>query len=396
VLLDCAQAVSHLPLDVRELDCDFLVFSGHKVYGPTGIGVLYGKAELLERMPPWQGGGDMIESVTFAKTTYAGPPNKFEAGTPNIAGAVGLGAALDYLSALGPEAVAAHEDALLRRATERLQAIDGVRIIGTAANKAAVVSFVVETPPLSALDVGTKLDLEGIAVRTGHHCCEPVMQRFSIAGTARASFAAYNTLAEVDAFADALAEVVEAARHARSLRLAEEQERCPGQGELCGSAGQTCPPKKDFTYAPAAAESPEAAAAEVAEVFEMLEDWNDRYQYVLELGERLPPMSEEMKTECTRVRGCQSTVYLAARHRPGTADVLEFLADSDADLVRGLIGLIERLFSGQRAKDILAFDVEGYFRKLGLDQHLSLTRRNGLAAMVQRVRQHAAGLAAGA
>jgi cysteine desulfurase/selenocysteine lyase len=394
VLIDAAQSASHLPLDVREMNCDFLVFSGHKVYGPTGIGVLYGKAELLEAMPPWQGGGDMIHSVTFPRTTYADLPNKFEAGTPNIAGVVGLGAALDYFRAVGPENAMMHESALLRHATEKVQQIHGVRIIGTAANKAGVLSFIVEEPRLSPLDVGTRLDLEGIAVRTGHHCCQPTMERFGISGTARATFAMYNTLAEVDIFAAVLAQIVEeAGRRSRSLAVAPEPQTCPGEVVLCGSAHDTCPPKLELAYAPAIAATPEAAAEEILEYFEFLDTWNDRYQYLMELGEKLPVMPDELKTECTRVHGCQSTVFLTARQKPGTKDVLEFLADSDAHLVRGLIGLLEHVFSGQKAENILAFDVEGFFARLGLDQHLTIGRRNGLAAMVQRIRLHAEALA---
>jgi cysteine desulfurase/selenocysteine lyase len=394
VLIDAAQSAPHVPLDVQEMDCDWLVFSGHKLYGPTGIGALYGKAELLDAMPPWQGGGDMIKSVSFAKTTYADLPSKFEAGTPHVAGVVGLGAAIDYVQAVGLEQAAAHEDALLRHATERLKRLRGVRIVGNATNKAAVLSFLVTDPPVSPLDVGTRLDLEGVAVRTGHHCCQPLMERFGITGTARMSLALYNTQADVDAFGDALAKVIdEATRRSRSLALAEGKQTCPAEEVLCGSTHVTCPPKLGLAYAPAAADSPQSAADEIAEVFEFLEDWSDRYQYLIELGEKLPPMPEEMKTECTRVHGCQSVVHMTARKKPGTDDVLEFLADSDAELVRGLIGLLEHVFSGQRARDILAFDVEAFFRRLGLDQHLTLGRRNGLAAMVQRLRQHAAGLA---
>jgi cysteine desulfurase/selenocysteine lyase len=396
VLLDAAQSASHLPLDVRELGCDFLVFSGHKVYGPTGVGVLYGKAELLEAMPPWQGGGDMIHSVSFARTTYADLPNKFEAGTPNIAGVVGLAAALDYLQALGLEQAAAHEDALLRRATEQLAQVPGVRVVGTAAHKAAVLSFLVDEPRLSPLDVGSRLDLEGIAVRTGHHCCQPLMDRFGISGTARASFAVYNTAAEVDAFVGALGQIVQdARRRSKPLAVAEKQD-CPGEAELCHSSHGTCPPKLEVAYPPAAAATPNEAAEEIAEVFEFLDSWDDKYQYLVEMGEKLRPMPDEMKTECTRVHGCQSTVYLAAREKPGARGVLEFLADSDAQVVRGLIGLLAHVFSGQKAENILRFDVEGFFRRLGLDQYLSLNRRNGLAAMVQRIKVHAAALAGAA
>jgi cysteine desulfurase/selenocysteine lyase len=197
VLVDGAQAAPHLAVDVQELDCDFYAFSGHKMCGPTGIGVLYGRAELLEAMQPFKGGGDMIRTVTFEKTTYAPIPHKFEAGTPPIAAAIGLGAAVDYLSALGMPAIAADEHAVLRCATERLQDMPGVRILGTARDKAAVLSFVLEG--IHPHDVGTLLNLEGVAVRTGHHCAQPLMKRLGVAATSRASFAFYNTLAEVEA-----------------------------------------------------------------------------------------------------------------------------------------------------------------------------------------------------
>jgi cysteine desulfurase/selenocysteine lyase len=382
VLLDGAQAVPHLRVDVQELDCDFYAFSGHKVYGPTGIGVLYGKAELLEAMPPWQGGGDMISSVTFAKTTYNVLPYKFEAGTPHIAGVVGLGAALDYVEEVGRDAVAAHERGLVDYAVERLSAIRGVRLIGTAAERASVVSFVVDDPPLSALDVGTRLDLEGVAVRTGHHCCQPVMDRYGIPGTARASFAMYNTAEDVDTLASVLEKVVaEAARVSRSLPSLE------GRPSGAASDRET---QATTVFPPAAAGSPQAASDELADVFDFLDDWSQRYHYLIELGKKLLPMPAEWKTDGTRVRGCQSTVHLQLRRKPGSADVVEFLADSDADVVRGLIAVLQKVFSGHRAADVLAFDVQGFFHRLGLDNNLTLGRRNGLAAMVQRIQGLAA------
>lgn len=373
VLVDGAQAVPHLAVNVLDLDCDFYVFSGHKVYGPTGSGALYGKPEHLELMPPYQGGGDMIRTVSFAKTTYNELPYKFEAGTPNIAGAIGLGAALEYVEELGRESIAAHEHHLLEQATNRLRDIPGVRIIGTARNKAAVLSFIVEDPPLSALDVGTQLDLEGIAIRTGHHCCMPLMERLSIPGTARASFAMYNTLAEVDRFAAVLAKVVGDSRARNRPVLAS------AEGEL--------------VFPEAAAESPQQAADELAEVFDFLDDWSDRYQHLIELGEKLPPMPAVLKTEGNRVYGCQSTVYMYARKKPGTADGVEFLADSDADLVRGLLALLQKVYSGQSASQIVDFDVHGFFARLGLDKNLTLGRRNGLAEMVKRVQTFASTLA---
>jgi cysteine desulfurase/selenocysteine lyase len=198
-LLDGAQAISHMPVDVQELGCDFYTFSGHKMYGPTGVGVLYGREQLLDRMPPWQGGGDMILKVTFAKTIYNALPGKFEAGTPNISGGIGLGAAVDFLSGLDRDAAHAHEDALLHHATSTLNKIQGLRIVGTAPDKASLVSFVVEG--VHPHDLGTILDEDGIAVRTGHHCAMPVMDFFKVPATARASFAFYNTFDEIDRLA---------------------------------------------------------------------------------------------------------------------------------------------------------------------------------------------------
>jgi cysteine desulfurase/selenocysteine lyase len=206
-LVDGAQAVPHMNVDVRALDADFYAFSGHKFFGPTGIGILYGKAKLLESMPPYQGGGDMIRTVTLEKTTYADPPYKFEAGTPNIAGGIGLGAAFDYVSDVGLEAIAAYEHELLVYGTELLEQIPGLRIIGTARKKAAVLSFVMEG--IHPHDIGTVLDRMGIAVRTGHHCAQPVMERFGVPATTRASLAFYNTAAELDLLAAGLKRVQE-------------------------------------------------------------------------------------------------------------------------------------------------------------------------------------------
>jgi cysteine desulfurase/selenocysteine lyase len=207
VLIDGAQAVPHRKVDVRNLGADFYVFSGHKVFGPTGIGILYGKEELLEYMPPYQGGGDMIRSVTFEKTTYNDLPYKFEAGTPDIAGAIGLGAAIDYLDQIGLDSIAAHEQDLLEYGTRELERIRGLRLIGTAREKAGVLSFVIDG--VHAHDAGTILDMEGVAVRTGHHCAQPVMNRFGISATTRASLAFYNTREDIDALVAGIHKVKE-------------------------------------------------------------------------------------------------------------------------------------------------------------------------------------------
>ena len=364
VLVDGAQWVAHAPLDVRDLDVDFYAFSGHKLYGPTGIGVLYGKANLLESMPPYQGGGDMITSVSFQKTTYNVLPHKFEAGTPHIAGVIGLGAAVDFVTSIGLGKIAAHEQMLLERGTRLVSEIPGVRIVGTAPEKGGVISFVVENPPISTLDVGMRLDAEGIAVRTGHHCCQPVMDRLGIASTARISLAVYNTPEEIDFVARELRKIVSATPKA------------PRQ------AAATVGP---LQFPAAAGSSPQAVADNLIEDFDLLGDWNERYRYLIELGGKLPPLPAELKTEATRVHGCMSLVHLYARRVPGSEDSLEFLASSDADIVRGLLAVLQRLFSGQSARAILDFDTDALLKRLGLDQNLIMGRRIGLASMLQRI-----------
>jgi cysteine desulfurase/selenocysteine lyase len=207
VMVDGAQAAPHVAIDVQRIGCDFYAFSGHKVYGPSGVGVLYGRSALLEAMPPWQGGGDMISSVTFEKSTWAELPYKFEAGTPNVAGTIALATALDWLEGLGLEAVAAHEDEMLGYGTELLSAVPGLRLVGTAPHKAGVLSFVLDG--VHPHDIGTILDYEGVAIRTGHHCAQPVMDRFGVPATARASLACFNTREDLDALAHGIGKVQE-------------------------------------------------------------------------------------------------------------------------------------------------------------------------------------------
>jgi cysteine desulfurase/selenocysteine lyase len=379
VLVDGAQAVPHVRVDVQEIGCDFYAFSGHKVYGPMGIGVLYGKAALLEEMPPWQCGGDMVRTVSFEGTTFNDPPYRFEAGTPDVAGAVGLAAALEFLDGVGRERAGAHEARLLDLAVRRLKAIPGVRVIGEPSKRAGVVSFVVDDPPRSALDVGARLDVEGVAVRAGHHCCMPLMARLGVAGTVRASFALYSTADDVERLAAAVRAAVGEASEGRRAGAV------PAPGEA-----------PEPVYPAASAATVGAAAGELLDEFEGLDGWAERYEYLIELGRQAPPMPAALKTEANRVRGCQSTVHLAARRKPGTRDVIEFLADSDSGLVRGLLALLQRLFSGQPAGDVLTFDLPALIRRLGLESNLTTGRRNGLAEMIQRLRRAAADVASGA
>ena len=374
VLVDGAQWVAHYPTDVRALDADFYVFSGHKLYGPTGIGVLYGKCPLLEAMPPYQSGGDMILSVSFKQTLFADLPNKFEAGTPDIAGAVGLGAAIDYVNAIGMNAIAAHEDALGHYLNQQVGQIPGVRIIGTAARKGGICSFIIEDPPISTHDAGMLLDMEGIAVRTGHHCCQPAMERMNISATIRASLALYSTREDVDQLTAAVRKIIE---HARSAHGAASKPK-----QMASSA--------EVSYPKAVAPSVAAAADELADNFEFLGDRDQRNQYILDLGEKIPAMPAALKTEATRVHGCMSIVHLFGRIHPGPNPVIEFVADSDAHIVRGLIALLEKLFSGQRPREVLAFDIESFMRRIHLEQFISSQRRNGLAGMIKRVRELAA------
>ncbi len=371
VLIDGAQNVGHFPTDVQALGCDFYCFSGHKLFGPTGVGVLWGKRKLLEAMPPFLGGGDMIEEVTWAKTTYAPIPAKFEAGTPDIAGVIGLGAAIEYVESVvgGWDAIKQQEHALLEHATKRLSVVPGLRIIGTAEKKAGVVSFVIEDPPVSSLDIGMTLDAQGIAVRTGHHCAQPLMDAFGIPGTTRASFAFYNTLEEVDHLADALEGIVEEVRKRESLRTQSH----------ATEVGVVAWPEPKGS-------SPDEAAQQLIDDFTFLKEaGEDPRDFILDLGRNLPPLPASEKNEATHVKGCMSQVWLTARRRPGTRDALDFLADSDAEIVKGLIGVLQHVFSGQSASAIVAYDVAQLLRKLDFQNLISVQRRSGVEAMINRI-----------
>ncbi|RMF37240.1 MAG: SufS family cysteine desulfurase [Planctomycetota bacterium] len=380
-MLDGAQWVGHQATDVQALGCDFYAFSGHKLYGPTGIGVLWGRAELLESMPPYQGGGDMIESVAFEKTTYAPLPNKFEAGTPHIAGAIGLAAAIEYVAHLGWDRIFQQENQLLEYATERLQAIAGLRILGNARPKAAIISFVLEDPPVAPLDIARALDEQGIAIRAGHHCCMPLMGQLQVTGTCRASMAFYNTMDDIDRLADAL-EALVGTRQKQELA----QDRSGG-GEAGGELAD------QIVFAPAWAGSVEEAADRLAEEFLEFDDRESKTELLMDMAHRLPHAFAALKQLSPPVPGCMSEVYLVGRPCPNDPQKFEFAADSNAEVVRGLIALLQRLFSGQAADAILQFDTDAFFRRIGLDEFVSTQRRSGLNGMIQRI--HALARAAG-
>ncbi len=360
VLVDGAQSVGHFPTNVGQLGCDFFTFSGHKLFGPTGIGVLWGRRELLTSMPPYQGGGDMIETVSFERSTYAPLPNRFEAGTPDIAGAVGLGAAIDYLKELDFTQIMAHEADLLEYATAELGRIEGLSIVGTAKHKAGVISFVCDD--IAALDIGMALDREGIAVRTGHHCCMPLMRRLNVSGTTRASLAFYNTREDIDALATALRKMI-AARSAAGPKV-----------------------ETTIEFARAIANTPSEAADALAEEFLAFDDRESKTELLIDMARRLPHTFQQLKPICQAVPGCMSEVYLLGRPQPDAPERFEFVADSNAEIVRGLIAVLLHLFSGQDARQLLEFNVEDFFRRIGLDQFVSSQRRSGLDGMIRNIR----------
>lgn len=361
VLVDGAQWVGHFPTDVIALGCDFYTFSGHKLFGPTGIGVLWGRRELLEALPPYQGGGDMIEMVSFDRTTYAELPNRLEAGTPDIAGAIGLGAAIDYISSFDFSQLVAYEHELLDYATEQLSKIDRLRIVGNSKTKAGAISFVCDD--VATLDIGIGLDRLGIAVRTGHHCCMPLMQRLKISGTTRASFAFYNTREDVDALVSGLRKI-----------LGERQ------------AQVKIPAEVSITFAAASAPTPDEAARQLADEFLAFDDRESKTELLIDMARQLPNNFAQLKPICQPVPGCMSEVYLLGRPMPSAPHRFEFVADSNAEIVRGLIAVLETLLSGQDAKLLLEFDLESFFRRIGLDQFISTQRRSGLDGMIRNIR----------
>jgi len=356
VLVDGAQAIAHMKVDVAVLGCDFFVFSGHKIFGPTGIGVLYGKESLLKGMPPYQGGGSMIRTVKFEKTTFEDPPFKFEAGTPNMSGAIGLAAAIDYVESIGIERIAEHEHELTTYGIEQLKQIDGLRMIGTAEQHAGILSFIVDG--IHADDIGRLIDREGVAVRVGHHCTQPLMERFNVPATVRASVALYSTCEEIDT-------LVHAVRKAVNVM------------------SRTCPVER--TEVRPSGEDIERTQDRIVQEFNAIPDWEERYQKIIELGKRHPSIPENLKDEKWIVRGCQSTVWLHPELKDGK---IAFAAESNAMIVNGLVALLLRVYSNRTPDEILN-TAPRFINEIGLSQHLSQARANGLAAMLEQIKNYA-------
>lgn len=381
VLVDGSQAVAHQTVDVQDVGADFYVFSGHKVYGPTGIGVLYGRRELLESMPPWQGGGEMIERVSFSGTRFNSLPFKFEAGTPNIAGAIGLGKALEFLSALDFAAMQSHENRLRRLVEEGLAQINGIRLIGQAEHKAPVVSFV--SSHHHNQDIGLMLDQQGIAVRTGHHCAMPLMESLNLNGTVRASFALYNTSAEALALVEALEKLHHTPLYDVPAGMASSM-----AGEVKTSGENARPPEQQMTRTiielPKIYRQQAPDPVAIANRLNGLSGWQERYRQIMLLGKELPVLSHQWRSDEARLHGCESSVWLHYHYDDETMG-LYFIADSDARVIRGLIAIVLAVFSGKTPEAIEGEDIETWFRELDLFSHLSPSRGNGLRAIVKEI-----------
>ena len=366
-LIDGSQTVAHIAVDVQELDCDFFVFSGHKVFGPTGIGVLYGRKHLLDAMPPWQAGGEMIKKVSFSGTSFNTLPFKFEAGTPNVAGAIGLAAALDFVSSLNMPELAAHEKKLREKAEAGLKAISGVRLIGEAPEKVSVVSFVCEQ--LHNQDVGLLLDQQGIAVRTGHHCTMPLMERLNLPGTVRASFTIYNTEEDVERFLLALKNLLQDVSQLEANDAVILQPDTESLPEFYDTV-------KQFSDKP------------ISTVLTSSHNWQEKYRQIMLLGKGLPSLPDSWKTSDVQLHGCESNVWIHHYYDQETM-CLFFAADSDARVIRGLIALVLAQVNGRKPEEISNLDIDKHFTEMGLMTHLSPSRGNGLKAIVAEIMSQA-------
>ncbi|WP_372737885.1 SufS family cysteine desulfurase [Neptunomonas sp.] len=369
VVIDGAQAIAHEVVDVQQIGCDFYLFSGHKCYGPTGIGVLWGRKALLEEMPPWQCGGEMIERVSFAGTTFNTLPFKFEAGTPPIADAIAFAEALRYLNSWDRKAIAKHEQALRAQAVALCQNIEGVTVLAAAPDNVGILSFIVDG--VHPQDLATLLDQSGIAIRSGHHCTMPLMEYLGCSGTIRASFALYNTAAEVEIFASALKQYIPQLRNT-ALPIS-----APGS-ELLSADLRTDPGNTDIIYCDPADQQ------QLIDALCSTADWQARFALLLSLGNRLPALAKTYRTEENRVRGCESNVWLIATQQ---ADLSwKFAIDSDARLMRGISYLILSAIQHQHSASLKKLNIDKLLKSCNLSLYLSPSRTNGVKAIVERVK----------
>ena len=351
-VIDGAQAIAHLSVDVQSLDCDFYCFSGHKMFGPTGIGVLYGKEALLNAMPPWQCGGEMIQRVSFEGTTYNTLPFKFEAGTPNIAGAIGLGAAITFIRHWDANARQQHEDALLAIAHSRAAQIPQLNIIQQCQPSVSLLAFNIDG--YHASDIGTLLDQQGFAVRTGHHCTMPLMQHLGLDGSLRISFAFYNTEDEVHRCFDCLQNILSGSPTPLASEKTEQTNKLPNIQQL-------------------------------TEKLLSKRGWEDRYRFIMQLGKELPDYPDEHRTDEHLVPGCDSTVWLCYELINKDSNTLQFSICSNARIIKGLSVILLSYYNEKTTSEIKNSNIQETFEALGLSKHLSPSRNNGLLAINQRI-----------
>jgi len=357
-VIDGAQAIAHFPIDVQSLDCDFYAFSAHKMYGPTGVGVLYGKQALLEVMPPYQSGGEMIKKVSFKEqTTFNTLPFKFEAGTPNIAGVVAFAKAIDFINQYNSAEITDYEQQLTQYCYQKLSEISAVKFIVEQVPDIPVLSFTIAEHHNH--DIATSLDSYGIAIRSGHHCAMPLMESLNISGCLRVSMAPYNTFAEIDYFIDCLSEIIS--------------------------------PEKDDLLSISEALSVEEnniASIEIIDKFSLLKSWDTRHREIMLLSKQLERLDKSCRTDQNLISGCESLAWLVATKisAKNSADIFHFQADSDAKIIRGLLVIVLAAFNDKTAKQIQSFDIDAYFERLGLMHHLSPSRGNGVLAIVDKIK----------
>ncbi|NQZ83925.1 MAG: SufS family cysteine desulfurase [Colwellia sp.] len=346
-VIDGAQAIAHQPINVKELGCDFYVFSAHKMYGPTGVGILYGREELLNRMSPYQGGGEMIKTVSFAQTTFNDLPFKFEAGTPNIAGVVAFSAAISFLQDWSSD-IENYEQKLLEYCLAKLTTISQIKMIVEGEPDIPLISFVIDDHHNH--DIATSLNVYGIAIRSGHHCAMPLMAYLKLTGCLRISLSAYNTFEEIDYFIECLDKII------------NQEDSLP---QLTENNNQL--------------------SDDIVSLFSKAKGWDGKHREIMMLGKNLNRLNKDRRNEKSLISGCESLAWLVFdKNNDG---VYRFTADSDAKVIRGLLVIVLAAFNDKIAKEIHAFDIERYFEQLGLIQHLSPSRGNGVHAIVQRVRQ---------
>ncbi len=377
-VIDGAQAVGHMPINVQQLGCDFYVFSAHKMYGPTGVGILYGKKHLLERMPPYQGGGEMIKKVSFKETSFNRLPFKFEAGTPNIAGIVAFSQALAFINKQRLPAIAKYENELLQYALVKLQKISAVKFIVDGAPDIPLIAFTVDGHHNH--DIAASLDAYGIAVRSGHHCAMPLMQYLNIDGCIRLSMAAYNTFEEIDYFIEKLIHIIDEHEplSQTSKRIEQDENKTQDKTQVNSDMPRQNTTLAEHSFANVTVE-------ELVHLFGKAKGWDTKHRQIMLLGKSLERMDKQYRNDKTLISGCESLAWVSVQQDQNRQ--YQISADSNARVIRGLLAIILAAFNNKTAEQINSFDIEGYFEKLGLLQHLSPSRGNGVKAIVAKIYQ---------